>query len=347
MPIDGALASARAAPLTLSRRKLGVWAGASLCSLVMLRPKLAAADWKPNKPVEIVVGAGPGGGNDRIARFLQKAIQDLDLVKGTVIVVNKPGAGGAVAQTYINSHAGDGHYLLVVNPSLITNPLVGIGSQTYHDVTPIADLLADYVVLVGRTALPYKSGAELLAGLKANPTSLSIAVAPGLGTGPHIAIAALAQNAGIDPAQLRIIPYSSSAEAMTALLGGQLDLLPSTSENVQAMVAADKVRAYGVSAPQRLGGVLAGVPTWREQGDDVVYNNWRGVVGPRNMTVDQVAFWTKVLSAISQSDEWKQDARNSFVEPDLQGPAVFADTLKNDDAQERAVLGHLKLLKTA
>ena len=318
-----------------------------LCLLaVIVSGSATAADWKPNRPIEIVVGAGPAGGNDRIARVLQKVIQDTKLIPQTVLVVNKPGAGGAVAQSYVNSHAGDGHYLLVANPSLITNPLTGISTATYLDNTPIVQLLADYVVLVGRSGLPYKTGAEVLKVLHEKPSGLSIAVSPGLGTGTHIAVASLAEAAGIDPTGLRIIPYNGASEALTGVLGQQLDLMPTTSENIQAMVTAGRVQAYGVTAPKRLGGALAAVPTWREQGFDVVFNNWRAVVGPKNLNADQIAYWNDIFSKVVATDEWKAFARNSFLELDYHDSAGLAAMLKSDSDATKAILGRLGLLKT-
>ncbi len=314
---------------------------------MLATPAIAAgpAEWKPSKPVELVVGAGPAGGNDRIARMLQKLIADMGLVSTTVLVVNKPGAGGAVGQTYINSHPNDGHYLMMQNPALISNPLVGIGRAVYTDITPIAQLLADYVVMVGAADGPLKTSADLLKSLKTDPGRLNIAVSPGYGAGPHLAIAMLAQAVGVDPAKLHVAPYNGSAEAVTAVLGGQIDLLPSTAENVAALVASGRLQAYGVTAPGRLTGQLSSVPTWREQGIDVVYNNWRAIVGPKRMPAGAVLFWENVFSQISGSSAWKTLVTNAFLVPDYQDGTAFGHTLTTENATVKATLATLGLLK--
>lgn len=315
------------------------------CAAPLLSRGARAAAWQPSRPVELIVGAGPGGGNDRVARMLQRMIQLRSLVPTPVIVVNRPGAGGAIAQNYLNTRAGDGHYIMVENPALVTNPLMGVGQGTIRSITPLARLLADYVVTTGRVDLPLADGRALIGQLRQDTGKLNIAVAPGPGTGPHLAIAVLAQVIGASPSDLSIIPFSSAAEAVSSILGGQVDLLPSTSENVQGLVRDNRVRAYGISAPSRLPGGLSAVPTWREQGADVVFNNWRAVVGPRDLPEEAVAFWEGVFRSIDRDPDYVALAGNNFLVPDFLGAAAFAQALVEEDRQTEALLLRLNLLK--
>lgn len=304
-----------------------------------------AQGWKPGKTVEIVVGAGPGGGNDRIARVLQKVLTEEKILDVTVIVVNKPGAGGEVAMKYLNAQRDPGHFVLVTNPSLITNPLTGIGTLKYTDVTPIAQLSSEYPMLFVRTDSPVKTAQDMIERLRANPASLSVAVAPGLGTGPHIAAASVAKAAGIEPKRLKVIPFKSGSEGLSALLGGQVDMMSSTPANVLPQFAAGKVRVLGITAAARIGGVFADVPTFREQGYDAVLNNWRGVVGPKGMTAAEAAYWAGVFATVSKSAIWRQEIEQAFAVVEVMGPQESAAFLARDHEETRAVLGALGLLQ--
>jgi len=297
----------------------------------------AYGQWAPVGPVELIVAAGSGGGNDRTARLLANMLTGAKLVQAPVVVVNKPGAGGVIAQNYLNSHRGNGHYLMITNPALLTNPIIGVGTAKYTEVTPVAQLFNEYVLLVAKSSAKVETGKDLIASWKRSPTSLSLAVAPGLGAGPHIAAAMVAQTAGVDPSKLVVVPYVTAAAALTALLGGHVDLMASTTMNVLPFLVSGKVHALGITGPQRIPGQLASVPTWREQGVDVEFGNWRGVVGPDGMTKAQITYWESVFSKLVALPEWKARVDEEFSQGDYKDSAaskLFLD-------QENQRLGQL------
>ncbi|HEY4164811.1 MAG TPA: hypothetical protein VGM59_17215, partial [Dongiaceae bacterium] len=108
-------------------------------------PGAALADWKPRRPIEVVVPSAPGGGQDLAARTLQGIVERLKLSSKPFTVINKPGGGGTVGIAYINTHAGDGHYTCVQALPLITNRLTGQSEIGLADVTPLAQLLTEPV----------------------------------------------------------------------------------------------------------------------------------------------------------------------------------------------------------
>ena len=100
-----------------------------------------AQAWKPERPVEIVVNTAPGSGPDKIGRLMQKILQEQRMPETSMVVVNKPGGGGAIAYTYLNQYAGNGHYLAVASKTLLTTHVMGRSPITYTDVTPVAHMI--------------------------------------------------------------------------------------------------------------------------------------------------------------------------------------------------------------
>lgn len=266
----------------------------------------AAQEWKPTRHVEIVTPSGAGGGSDTIARLVQRILQENRLLDVTTSVVNKPGAGGAIAWTGLNQHAGDGHHLAISTANLLTNHITGRSPLNYTDLTPLAQLFSESVGVAVRSDSPIRSGRDLLQGLKADAGALSVAVGTSLGDSGHITLALATKAAGADAKKLRAVVFPAAAQGMAALLGGHVDMIASPASNLVPHVLEGKIRMLAVSAPQRLGGALAEVPAWRELGADVVIDNLRGVVGPRAMSAPQVAYWEGALRKMTETGDWQQ-----------------------------------------
>lgn len=285
-------------------------AGFALATALSLFAATASAQsWKPEKNVEIIASAAPGGGNDATARLIQKVFQEERLVPGTSSVVNKPGGGGSVAWAYLNQHPGDGHYLAIAVPTLLTNKITGTNPVTYTDVTPLANLFSEYILLAVRTDSPLKNARDLAERLRRDPSSLSIGIATALGNHNHIAAALLTRAAGGDARKLRVVVYDAGSKATMGVVGGHIDVVSATASNVLPQLQTGKLRLLGVTAPRRMPGPLAAVPTFREQGLDVVFSSWRAIAGPRGMTPAQIAYWEDVFLKLSKNPEWLEDLR--------------------------------------
>src|SRR5262245_33171856 len=272
------------------------------------------AGWKSARTVEIIVGVSPGGGIDRMARTLQKIMQERRLTEVPVLVVNKPGGGGNLGLAHLNQHPGDAHYLEISATSVLTNHITGKSTFGHRDFTPIAMLTDEYIGFLVRDDSALKSGKDLLNVLRAGPDSLPIGIATAAGNTNHIAAALATKSAGGDAKKLKVVIFGSGGEAMTALLGGHVALIATPSANGIPHLQAGRMRMLAVASPQRLEGALAAVPTWKEQGADVVVTNWRPVLGPRGLAPPQVAYWEAAFAKITQADEWKAEvARDGSV----------------------------------
>jgi len=301
--------------------------------------------WSPQKNVEIVVGSAPGGSNDKTGRTVEKILSDKKLVPATLTVNNKPGGGGNIMLTYVSQKAGDAHFLAVATPSLLTNHIVGQSTLNYTDFTPVASLFNDYIVFAVNPDSGIKNGRDLADRLKKDPKSVSIGFATALGSHNHIGAGLLMKALGGEAKALKAIAFKGSAEAITALLGGHIDLVTTAAGNVDAQVAAGKLRIVGIAANQRFPGALASVPTWKEQGINVVFGGWRAIIGPRGMSAAQSAFWEGALRKVVETPEWKQDLEKNYWSDDFVAGENFRKEMTTDYAAMKAVLVDLGLAK--
>ena len=222
--------------------------------------------WKPGKSVEFIVPAGPGGSNDKIPRLIQSIIQDQKMMEVPISVVNKPGGNQSIGMLYLNQRPGDGHFLAFVSASLVTNSIVAASPELFKNVTPVAILLSEYVTFVVKSDSPIKTVKDLLERLKKDASSINIALSSAIGNHNHIAIAMVAKAVNVDPKLLKIAVFKSSSEVVTALLGGHVNVAITPPSNIVPFLQSRDVRIIGVSAPSRLGGELASVPTLVESG---------------------------------------------------------------------------------
>jgi len=306
---------------------------------------VSAQGWSPQRNVEIVVGSAPGGSNDKTARQVERILVEKKLVNTSITVVNKPGGGGNIALNYLSQRPGDAHYLIVFTPSMLTNNITGASKVNHNDFTPIASLFNDYVVFAVNADSPIKTGRDLIERLKQNPQLVAVGFASALGSHNHIAVGLLMKAIGGDPRSLKTVAYKGSAEAITNLLGGHIDLVTTAAGNTAGHVAAGRMRVIGVAAPQRFPGALADIPTWKEQGVDIVFGGWRAIVGPKGLAPAQVAYWESVLRKATETTEWKDGIEKNYWSDDFVTSAQFRKDLDKDYADMKSVLVELGLAK--
>lgn len=326
------------------------WTSFKTANLAMLAfmawlPSGHAQTWEPNKNVEIVVYAAPGGSNDKTARAIEKAVGSNKLINTTMTVVNKTGGGGNIQLNYMTQHAGDGHYLMITTPTLLANHITGSSTQNHRDFSPIASMIDDYSVFAVNANSALKSGKDVIDRLKANPRSVSIGFAGALGGHNHVAAGLLMKGIGGEAKALKVIAFKGSSEALIALMGGHIDMVVTAAGNTSSHMAAGKLRAVGVAASQRLSGDFSQIPTWKEQGVDVVWGNWRAVMGPKGMSPAQIARWEGVLRQVVQTPDWKTDIERNFWTNNFTVGDSFKQDLDKDYAAMKAVLVELGLAK--
>lgn len=305
---------------------------------------LHAADWKPEKTVEIVVNTVAGNGPDRTARVIQGILQDKKQVDVPVVVGNKVGGGGVVAYSYLNSRPADGHTLIISSKALLTNHIAGRG-PSYTEFTPVALLYSEYMLITVKPDSPILNGKDLVERVKKNPASVSFGIATSLGNPIHQSVAAPLRAEGIDIKSLKNVVFNAGSASLAAMMGGHVDVVPVTGALASQLAASKQVRLLAASSPRRLTGALADVPTWRELGYDVVVAQWRGVMGPKGMPEAQVAYWERTLKRMTEADEWKRDLEKNFWVADFMGARELRQFMDNDSATLKRFLGELGLTK--
>jgi putative tricarboxylic transport membrane protein len=290
------------------------------------------ATWKPESHLEIVAGTPPGGGLDRTARALARAIETNALAPVPVHVTNVPGDGSRKAWAYMDERRGDPHVVSVSHPNLTTDRLLGIASFDLETYMPIATLYTEYIAFVTRTASDLRSAADLLERLRADAASVCVALSTARGNPNHIALARVARHAGADPSAPRIRVFDSALDAVADAIAGKADVAAVTAASVIPAIESGEARVLAVSAPQRMEAPFDAMPTWAEQGVDCTIGAWRGIAGAQAIEPSHVAYWERLLEAATRTVAWRASlATNGWTPCYIAGPE-----LRRALAQERS-----------
>jgi tripartite-type tricarboxylate transporter receptor subunit TctC len=247
---------------------------AALCLSFFARvPALAQAEY-PNRPIRIVVGFTPGGGNDIIARvFGQKLSESLGQ---PVVIENKPGAGAILATEYVARSAPDGYTLLVgASGAMVINPAVyeKLNYDTMRDFKPVSELGSFPLILIVNAKSPFKSLADLVAYAKANPDKANYSSSS---AAFQLATELFKQKTGVP---MQMIPYKGANDSVTAVISGEVTATIADAGPVTSQVNGGMARALAVAAPMRAES-LPDVPTMKEAGADVEAVLWSGIFVP-------------------------------------------------------------------
>jgi len=302
----------------------------------------ALPEWRPSGNVEIIATAAPGGGNDAAAQLIQQLLQQERIVASSAVVLKR---GGTETINYVNQHAGDGHYLVLTTPVLLTDHIVSAGAPAYTDITPVATLISEYILVAVRADSPLVTGGDLVRRLRENTSSVSFGFGSSIGNPTHLAAALIARTAGGDLRRLRVTIFNTGARVVDALAKGEIDAMLATAAPTLIQARAGNLRLLGMTAPRRLGGPLASVPTWKEQGADVVLSSWRGIAGPRGMTPEQVAFWERAFLKLAFSGEWLDELQKRSWDSTYLNSGETRDFLEAQSAVMRGLLTDLGLVK--
>ncbi|MFI6579268.1 Bug family tripartite tricarboxylate transporter substrate binding protein [Nocardiopsis sp. NPDC050513] len=257
--------------------------------------------------LEIVVPAAVGGGFDTVARQAQHAFTGNGLT-GAIEVLNMPGGGGTVGLTYVAQQPARDDLLMVMGSSILGGIEITGSRTTLADITPLARLAEDYIVVAVRQDSALHDLSDLVDLWRDRPRDVAVA-GGAVGTSDHLLAALMLGRVGADPADLNYLVYSGDGEVLTSLLSGTADVAVSSYNGLESQIAAGEVRALGLSAAERLPGVE--VPTLREGGLDLDLANWRGLAATGGLDQAQHDALLALVGALVETQEW-QDTVSTF-----------------------------------
>ncbi|CAN7708740.1 tripartite tricarboxylate transporter substrate binding protein [Variovorax sp. LjRoot290] len=303
----------------------------SLCALqgASAQPMPQVGEF-PNQPIKFVSPFPPGGGNDASTRFVTSRLPEI--IGQSAVVDNRAGAGGNIGAKAVAEAKPDGYTvltgqvsLMAVNPSLYAAP----GFDPLKNFVPITQINAAPLVLVVASNSPLKTIADLVEKIKAQPGRVTYAT-PGNGTLSHLVGVVLEKDSGMT---MTHVPYKGAAPAMTDLLGGQVDLLITSTASVAGSIQSGKMRALAVTSPRRIG-VFEKVPTLEELGyRNTTFEDWYGFFAPAGTPPDRVAYLNRsIVRALNTPEVTKliTDGGSAVV---ASSSAAFAAQLKDDIAR--------------
>lgn len=284
---------------------------AAVLAVAMGAAGSAEAQWKPTKPVEMIVHTGPGGGSDLLARAVAAMMEKEKIVAVRLQVVNKPGGNGAVAAAAVAEKKDDPHTLGFITSAWIAGPLTsGEAKVTVHDLKPIAQLLLEPAVFAVRADSPYKSLKEFIDAAKAKPGQLK--QSGGSATSRDNIIRQTLQQA--TGAKWAFVSFPGGGERLAALLGGHVDIMVIEPQEAGEQVRAGKLRVLAQLSEKRLPG-YPDAPTLKEAGFDVTPTpQIRAVVAPPAMPADAAAYWEGRFAELVRTPSWKKYVQDNQLE---------------------------------
>lgn len=283
-------------------KKIAVVVGIAACAVT------ATAQTYPDKPIKMVVPFPAGGGTDNVTRMISNAVN----VKygWTIVVENKPGAGGNLALETVAKSKPDGYTLVMAQTdNVVLNPLLykKLNYDPVKDLEPMGMVAKGAQVLVVRADSPYKTLADVVAAAKSKPGHVTFAT-PGTGTVAHMVLQLWEGSSGVD---FTHVPYKGVAQALPDLIGGQIDLYMGTVPTMQNHIEGGKVRALGVTSGQR-STVLKNVPTFAEAGvKGVELASVWGLMAPTGTPKSIVDKWNSVITELLTQADVKQKITDS------------------------------------
>ena len=313
--------------LRTTRRTLAL----GLLALTALSAPLAQTQ---DKVLRIVVPFGPGGGSDNFARILQPRLAEL--LKQTVVIDNKPGAGGAIGAALVAKAAADGSTVLLSDASVVTiNPaLFAKLPYAASDLVPVINLAQFPHVLVSAPGFAANNMAELLAMDKARPGKLSIA-SSGNGTSPHLTIELLNQVTGMKAVH---VPFKGSGPAINDTVGGQVDMVFTGYATVAGLIKSGKLKVLAVTSPRRMS-ELPQVGTVAEAGF-AGFESWiaQAVFAPQGTPPETVRRLNQAIATVLRQSDVREQLRAQALEPQDNTPEEFAAWVKKQSAQWTRVI---------
>ncbi len=293
----------------------------------------------------MMIPNSPGGGYDLTGRAAVAALEANDITGGSITVDNIVGAGGSVAMTSLIGRAGDENTLMTVGLGVVGSTYSFGSEYGVRDATPIAQLMSEPEGILVPANSPYRTLGDFVEAWRADPGAFAVGGGSSPGGPDHLFPMQLAASVGIDPNEVNYVVYDGGGPLTSALLGNKIAVGFSGLAEFEGSVDSGDLRVLGVSGEERFpDGPFAEVPTLTEQGVDLVFQNWRGVLAPPDIGAARTAEYIDYFEQMHATDEWAaQIERNGWTDDFLTGEA-FEEFLIEQDERVSSTLEELGLL---
>jgi len=300
----------------------------------------AHADY-PERPLQMVVPWGAGGGSDAVARMIATLMEKE--IGQPIAVVNRTGGSGAVGHQAIASAKPDGYTIGMVTLEITTMHWVGFSQLKPSDFTAFGQVNFDPSAVTVAADAPYGNVKEFLDAAKAEPGKLK-ASGGGAGSFGHIALAGLLKTYGAAPDALPWVTMDSAASAQQELMAGGIAVVGSSLGETRALAEAGRVKSLAVMADERLYG-FDNVPTVKQEGIDWSYGTWRGFAGPVGMPQEAVDKLSAALEKAYNSEEFQEFMKSRGFGLQWRNGPDFAAFMTEADAVNGELLKEVGLAK--
>ncbi len=313
----------------------------SACGATADKQEGGGGDGKPATGLRLMVPNTPGSGYDLTARTVSQVMQDTEVASG-VQVFNLPGASGTVGLQRLVNEKGNGKLAMQMGLGVVGASYTSKSKATLTDTTPIAKLIEEAGAIVVPKDSPYKTMDDLVTAWKKDPKKLAVGGGSSPGGPDHLLPMQLAKAVGIKPKDVNFVSYDGGGELLPAILGNKIAFGASGFGEFLDQVEAGQVRVLAVSSEKPVE-ALKDAPTLKDQGIDLVFTNWRGIVAPPGITAEQKQTWIDSLTKMHDSEEWKaQLQKNGWVDAFAAGDE-FGTYLTEQDKAVADLLAELGL----
>jgi putative tricarboxylic transport membrane protein len=316
------------------KKRLNLAAGVACAAVALSLTAAPAGAAFPDRPIDLIVPFAPGGGSGITAELMKTIITDHKLSPQPVTLTYKPGASGQVGWTYLATRKREGGYAIATATASFNTGFV-FGKQVQikpTDFTPIALMLLDTAMVVTQPDSKFKTMKDVIEFAKKNPNAVRISGTGATG-GEAIGTALINDALGI---KLNYIPFNSGGEASAALLGGHVELAISNPNELVPHIEAKKMVPLAVMSRERLA-IMKNVPTFKELGYDVVYDQGRGVVAPAGIPEEHKKVLEEMMKKITQTKEWSDYAQKNAMTVTFQDSAQYTKFLDEERAKLQKV----------
>jgi putative tricarboxylic transport membrane protein len=310
-----------------------------------------ASAWEPTRNVEFIVPAGTGGGADQMARMIQGIVTKHNLMKQSMVVINKAGGAGGEGFLDIKNSKGNPNKLVITLSNLFTTPLATGIPFSWKEMTPVAMLALDEFVLWVNADSPYKNVQDFVKAVKAAPPGQFKMGGTGSKQEDQIITVALEKAIG---AKLTYVPYKGGGEVAVQLVGKHVDATVNNPIEAVAQWRAGKVRPLCVFDTKPLAGKtkVAGdmswsdIPTCKSQGLDIDYLMLRGVFMPAGVPKEAVDYYVELFKKVRATPEWAQLMADGAFNQSFMTGADYTKWVEGEEKRHRDLMKEAGFLAT-